>query len=570
MLFTPKNFSYLYFSANFLEYKRQFGKLPVSDTSGTKIDATGLTATGTPTYDLTLTTYTVCQVSKYEKYTSGGDTCTAMSDSVCKTALTTLKATSCITDNTALTCSDTHYMKNDFSACDTTCPSGTSRAPWSSISNAVCNLSCTSNTSCNGQVLTATQLPDIKGNITCTNSTARYGYNCFTDTAAQNTYLYFNRCYGFHNMIKEFPKSNYSSISKGYIIEFWFWPDPVNQFCANPVNGKKYIFLAVPHAFYIDATTTTTLVYEYLGNYTIAGTTSITNINQGEWNYIAMEVNISFNGTSQYLKVYHNYKLAEPAVKVLDIPTSEDLSLRAIAFCNSSNCTTYSPTINVNWGAAYYKNIRLWDNKLNLNVIQEFSNGYFTDTLKNLIYSLPMSIKYADNRVLKNLATSSDDFSFNSAGSLDNIDYGMIINYNGDFDYGLTNPNKSLASLSSTGAITTLDCNAACNKCWDNSINYCYKCNTGYKPVDRACVITNGFFLKTPPTTINTAYIEMDVGNKMESQRLTFTIWVKLYGISSHISSTCPTMFRLTTNEAKKICVNSSDLSLQVYDGTNV
>ena len=101
--------------------------------------------------------------------------------------------------------------------------------------------------------------------------------------------MYLNGCFNFNNFSYDFTDSGYPTITTGYFIEFWFKLDPINEFCVNPVNGKKYIFIAYPHAFYILTSSSTQLQYEYMGS--SPGITGvITAMTTADWNYIILDL----------------------------------------------------------------------------------------------------------------------------------------------------------------------------------------------------------------------------------------------------------------------------------------
>jgi hypothetical protein len=188
--------------------------------------------------------------------------------------------------------------------------------------------------------------------------------------------------------------------------------------------------------------------------------------------------------------------LGTPSVNLTTIPSSADLNLFAIAFCNNPSCTSFTPTVNANWGAAFYKDIKVWSNKTtNAYVIQEYYNGYFKQTLKDLLIEFPLNIQNSDIRVIKNTIDSSKNINLDDSlpnnSYLINTDSDYLLNFSTKFDYSENSPNNALLSLNSSGVTTKTACNTACSRCWDNSSTNCYKCNVGYKPYDKNCLKTD-------------------------------------------------------------------------------
>ena len=79
------------------------------------------------------------------------------------------------------------------------------------------------------------------------------------------------------------------------------------------------------------------------------------------------------------------------------------MQLQYISFCskqNNGDCTSAGPA-NINWGSAYYRNIRVWDLlSADILVVQAFNNKYYeydeNEYPKSLILYYPLTIKYMD------------------------------------------------------------------------------------------------------------------------------------------------------------------------------
>ena len=52
--------------------------------------------------------------------------------------------------------------------------------------------------------------------------------------------------------------------------------------------------------------------------------------------------------------------------------------------------------------------------------------------------------------------------------------------------------------------ISPSSCDPACNRCYSNSISFCYECKAGFVLKNQECITTDQFFLKTPAGSPNT------------------------------------------------------------------
>lgn len=82
-------------------------------------------------------------------------------------------------------------------------------------------------------------------------------------------------------------------------------------------------------------------------------------LNENNWNHIAINVNHLIKS----LYVYTNFNLFNPDISYPKLHPAIDLQLKRLAFCNSGTCYPSELTYTqfVFWGAAFYKNIRIWD-----------------------------------------------------------------------------------------------------------------------------------------------------------------------------------------------------------------
>ena len=87
-------------------------------------------------------------------------------------------------------------------------------------------------------------------------------------------------------------------------------------------------------------------------------------IQKYEWNRIIFKfVNLN---NSNNLSIFVNYKFTNPEVYIPNIPVSVNMNLLSIAFCSttSGECMPQGSFVGIDWGSAFYKNIRIWDASL--------------------------------------------------------------------------------------------------------------------------------------------------------------------------------------------------------------
>ena len=158
-------------------------------------------------------------------------------------------------------------------------------------------------------------------------------------------------------------------IGRGYVVEFWIKLDRLNEFCAISPSKYKYYFIGDPHVLYYDPTdagNTSTLNNSNFGYniyYQLLTMPSVkvklTNLSQFNWNHVSIHVDL----VNRNLKVITNFNYFNPEVKIEKISSGINLNFSRIMFCSNSNCNTLFPgyLTNIEWGAAFYKNIRISD-----------------------------------------------------------------------------------------------------------------------------------------------------------------------------------------------------------------
>ena len=74
------------------------------------------------------------------------------------------------------------------------------------------------------------------------------------------------------------------------------------------------------------------------------------------------------------------------------------MKLLYISFCSRSGSGDCIPNqSSINWGSAYYRNIRVWEyQSSSLEMIQDYNVGIFEEKPQSLILYYPLTIRYMD------------------------------------------------------------------------------------------------------------------------------------------------------------------------------
>ena len=436
------------------------------------------------------------------------------------------------------------YINNEEYYCKTKCDNETYplRSPGGSQINGICNTK-NYNVDLNHIVFN-----DYSSSFKCSSPTdILIGYKCLNSDNVKDSAFFFSRCYNSPNFYHSVSNTAKSKVNKGYILEFWFKKDLALNTCGKSYT-PEYYFYATPHSLYYSGT-----IYYY----SIIGTVytySLSGISEFEWNKILIETSL---GTSQNVKVYINFK-SIPDVNINGIGTSITMNLTYISFCSNKNngdCTG-SGSANLNWGSAYYRNLRLWDiTQANLKVIQNYNNGMFSETPISLILNYPLTIDKIDKNTLKETISGFDDIKVTHTVSknFDSTDDYNFYNYEVNFDWGAKNENKYITSMINK-FISYANCHAYCKRCYSSVSTNCYECNTGYVLINQACVKLTKNYLKTPAKVeipLSVIYKNDEVTfdfNTITDGGWTLIIYMKFMGIDAQITKTEYVLFSLNDN----------------------
>ena len=418
--------------------------------------------------------------------------------------------------------------------------SGYTRLPDSIENKGYCQLKCDKN------IFTCAESnDDLKDNnkysaaFSCKPGYTRVYYECIEDSLIEGSAMYFNNYFSFNNLI-------FTAITpvKSYYLEVWIKLDPINYHDA--ITTIETYLLSPPHLIVQD---NVDQKYKY-GNLKISSGTylyELSSMQMYEWNRIIIETQYDDTSTSYTIKIYMNYNFDEPEVQINDLDDSiYDMSWKGLGFCNQpyANCLIDGIIYNRKWGSAWYRNIRVWDQKRSsLELIQSCEVGY-KELLKSQLYYFPFTIDYINNnRVEDRTDPAKKALTCNFWFDKKHYDYDMRENYSvKTFDYSLINPGTFINGLTEDGTNYQLtQCDMSCKRCYSSSNNNCYECQDGYALYGKTCKTITGYYFKTPcnNNTISTMTLKTTLVDPLfdisTQNSITITIWVKFFGVKLDI-----------------------------------
>ena len=492
----------------------------------------------------------LCNPEDHEKYNKDTNLCEEISN--CD--LNGLNAIYCMDENTPLLCKDNYYLnlnQDGTIVCSGACPSGRLRSPGTANGQGICSAECISSEFLQTCPNTAASILSYQNSFACKSVYPRINYQCFDAYNSENKgALFYSRCNNPPNIYHSFSTNSFTTqyISKGYSIEFWFMIDHVICPTNTLTSGEYYYFYASPHA--ISWNTTKKYYYKYIpdNNYDQDITSLIA---EYEWNKIVIMTDMT-DPANQVITVYVNFHKEPIIIKgIVSV-----LSLKNIAFCTRKGLPACLETNeNIQWGSAYYNNIRIWDiDAATIQVIEGYQSGMFSETLKALYLFYPLTIEKLDNNKMVNIITTygfSEDI-IHSIKSTDNIyskDNILLYNYSSKFDWGLQNLGKYLTLNS--GSLTQADCDIACERCFENDPKRCYQCKKGYVLIYQECKLITNYYLKTPSrsTKSNIPFVTTtDTSDVTKLTSFTFTFWMKFFGVEASSTSSQPVILSLSSS----------------------
>ena len=452
-----------------------------------------------------------------------------------------LKAYYCMDEETPLSCTSGYYIDYDSTNNQISCKTGCSenlviRQPGAGSNQGICNSLCPDNV----QSCPSFNLPNYKTGFVCNGGYYRIAYQCLESDLDENSALFFSKCYNSPNFYRTISEETKSKLSYGYYYEFWIKLDNMLTDCKDyPHQPREYYLYSTPHSIYLD---TTTNLFYYEISVATSYNTQISGISDYEWNKIIIRTTLH-PSIGQNVDIFLNFDLKNPIASFSGISTNIDMKLVYISFCSRSGSGDCVPNqSSINWGSAYYRNIRVWEYlSSSLEMIQDFNVGIFKQIPQSLILYYPLTIRYMDLNKITEIISGKDTISVThlDTNNFQSNDDNVFYNYETNFDWGANNLNNYITSMDKSeekkGYIESAQCHARCKRCYSSSYMNCYECNVGYKLINKECVLINGYFLKIPATSSNTVIpfsLTVDNIGVPSFKQWTFCIYMKFEGVA--------------------------------------
>ena len=462
--------------------------------------------------------------------------------------LTELNAYYCMEERTPICCLPNYYITSDSSgqiSCSGGCEIDQMRNPGTNATQGICNSLCYEGTKqCPGS--SSAMLKDYPINYKCEDNTYRIGYHCVSSQYNLQSALFFSKCYNSPNFEIKIDSESQYLFRTGYFLEFWIKLDLMLNECTDgyPKEQKEYYFRSDPHSIFLN-TSTNIFYYQFKETQIIK---EIAGLNSYEWNkfYIRTRIN------QKQIDLFLNFEIVNPKFTLNqdnDLSPRADLQLNRIVFCSRhfNDNKGYCKNPNVNWGSAYYKNIRVWDERTTtIRMVQDFNNELFTEFPNSLILYYPLGVQHMDLNNIEEIIYGVDTFriSHPATDNFKSTDNDIFYNYEINHDWGKKNPGYFIAALGEDeedrGLVTATACHPACSRCFSATITNCYECNEGYVLNGMECIRINGYYLKIPARTLNTIIpFKIENGNTKvkDLPAWTFCIYMKFEGVLAGGSS---------------------------------
>ena len=465
----------------------------------------------------------LCDLSTldFKKYDTSTEICVRMNDCILKD----IHATYCMDENTPLSCQAGYIFTLNQTDPDTTggilctseCMKEESITPGVQKDRGICNTNCP--TECKGQ--NYNKCPSTVTTMNCGDDYYRIGYKCIPKEKDKISALFFSKCYNSPNFYRTISTGTLNQISAGYFYEFWIKIDTSLNTCADGASStKEYYLYSTPHSIYKE------LQFYYYQVINSAYKIQLTGIDETKWNKIVLETTIATAGQS--VNVHINFE--KKYFSIVGISTATTMRLQYISFCSrKSNGDCIPGSSNIMWGSAYYRNIRVWDKRSSsIFTIQDFNNGMYSEIPKSLILFYPLTIRYIDNNVIKEIISGTDSITVthqysNNFQTDDNV---IFYNYETNLDWHLTHECPVLTDTDSPENKELL--------------------------VKEDCKKVTGYYLKVPSDT--TVSFNIEKINQLEYEAYTFCIYMKFIGIVK------------TSTSAQPIILSFKDDTFIVYD----
>ena len=451
----------------------------------------------------------------------------------------TCVGTFCYDNSTKFYCDNNLYLNMATLTCVATCPANFTRRPESLAAKAYCDFDCSNERTtnpCPATTLTHAQFINT-ATFGCEVGYTRIFYRCLPDSYLPKTALYFNSFFSFPEMIMN---TNNLALPTNYFIEFSFLIDNINK---TEFLLEQTYFLAPPHRIFKDPADNK---FKY-ANYEIGGGATyflLASVNDFEWNHFLIEVTEDTTFSTWTIKLYLNYNFTTPEVTINNVSSvTFDMALTGVAFCDNQSsgrglCTVGGTNYTINWGAAYYDEILIWDEIIaNPLQIQSFTRVY-QDLPQSLLARWILKPENITGATLAEELFANPLDSFNINWWFNNRDLSYIQNYGYLFDYIDNNTTGTfIQSFSGVSPITSF-CDNKCARCTGTTNGSCYECKTNNTLIQGSCFQSLDYLLKTPINNDTTVYVPLvnnssgaDPFNIPLQNPISFTLYMKFFGI---------------------------------------
>ena len=392
----------------------------------------------------------------------------------------------------------------------------------------------------------------------CEDGYNRAYYQCVSAENAKNSALYFNSFYSFPKL-----EVTFRGI-EDHFFEVWFKFDVINTRLKEGVDSttKLYYLYAMPHYIYKLGNE---YHYAYGNSDDSTNSVKLTRISQYEWNKIIIHVNKT-SSISPVL-IYINYDADTESVYTLPNPISSH-TLHNIKFTNS-----WPETDNINWGTAWYRNIRVWKNdESSFELIKLLGTPQFdlNFKLRSLHIEYPMDINSITNSGISgynDIVILSPSFNLNFWFDNSNYDYNFLENYStNNFDYTGINQGNFINGLNNDKNIfEVVACSTGCSRCYSSSVTECYECFKGFSLYERQCKASTGYYLQSGTSEISLNAVGEDGFILGDTNPVTITFWMKFLGVKSTAPSSSDDNTIITFSPSLQMNYNKQGSNIELH-----
>ena len=387
-----------------------------------------------------------------------------------------------------------------------------------------------------------------KKSLLCDSNFLQVGYNCHdpeidpikNTNRDKKSAFFFSRCYNQPNFYGEISNESKELLPNGYFFEFWFKLDKVQvlQHCGTSAS-EEYILFSTPHSIYLNLKENK---YYYKIIDSIYSST-LDGINEYEWNKIIIKTTLGLT-LGQNVYVYINFDIDNIKATILNIPSSIKMQLQYISFCSKEDNGDCTPAgaMDVTWGSAYYRNIRVWELlSSSIYSIQDFNIEIYTEWPLSLKLFYPLIASKINYNLLEEVVDGKDSILVQHEESYDfnSLDKWGFYNYAINFDWGEERSENMGRFISSMDGIqiTSQECSQNCARCYSKATTNCYQCSDGYVLKGMTCIVTNGYrYLKVPSANKKKVSLEIDetpgfLGHIRSYAGITIHFYMKFEGV---------------------------------------